>query len=134
MHVRAFTIGESLIVIIFKLFANFVLELACLQLRCRCMYRIFKSLTRFKLVAKKHVYGGFIKVIIKEGVRAKEGLVCLSSKFSLLKQNNLVSLTCIFTCVLFAKLVSKVIYILIIRYYITEKDISSCRHMNRRGS
>ena len=49
------------------------------------MYRIVKSLTRFKLVAKKHVYGGFIKVIIKEGVRAKEGLVCLSSKFSLLK-------------------------------------------------
>ena len=31
------------------------------------MYRIVKSLTRFKLVAKKHVYGGFIKVIIKEG-------------------------------------------------------------------
>ena len=52
------------------------------------MYRIVKSLTRFKLVAKKHVYGGFIKVIIKEGVRAKEGLVCLSSKFSLLKPNN----------------------------------------------
>ena len=66
------TIGESLIVIIFKLFANFVFELACLQLRCRCMYRIVKSLTRFKLVAKKYVYGGFIKIIIKEGVRAKE--------------------------------------------------------------
>ena len=47
------TISESLIVIIFKLFANFVFELACLQLRCRCMYRIVKSLTRFKLVAKK---------------------------------------------------------------------------------
>ena len=30
------------------------------------MYRIVKSLTRFKLVAKKHVYGGFIEVIIKE--------------------------------------------------------------------
>ena len=54
------------------------------------MYRIVKSLTRFKLVAKKHVYDGFIKVIIKEGVRAKEGLVCLSSK---LKPNNLVSIT-----------------------------------------
>ena len=40
------------------------------------MYKIVKNLTRFKLVAKKnkHVYGGFIKVIIKEGVRAKEGL------------------------------------------------------------
>ena len=48
-------------------------------------------------------------VIIKEGVRAKEGLVCLSLKFSLLKQNNLVSMTRIFTCVLFAKLVSKLI-------------------------
>ena len=67
--------------------------MACLQLRCRCMYRIFKSLTRLKLIVKKHVYGGFIKVIIKEGVRAKEGLVCLSSKFSLLKPNNLVSMT-----------------------------------------
>ena len=44
------------------------------------MYRIVKRLTRFKLVAKKHAYGGLIKVIIKEGVRAKEGLVCLSSK------------------------------------------------------
>ena len=52
------------------------------------MYRIVKSLTRFKLVAKKHVYGGFIKVIIKEGVRAKEGLVCLASRFRLLKPNN----------------------------------------------
>ena len=40
----------------------------------------------------------------------------------------------IFTCVLFAKLVSKVMHILNIRYYITEKDLSSCRHMNRRGS
>ena len=38
---------------------------------------------------KKHVYGGFIKVIIKEGLRAKEGLACLSSKFSLLKPNHL---------------------------------------------
>ena len=66
------TIGESLIVIIFKLFANFVFELACLQLCCRCMYRIVKSLTRFNLVAKKYIYGGFIKIIIKEGVRAKE--------------------------------------------------------------
>ena len=121
-------------VIIFKLFANFVFELACLQLRCRCMYRIVKRLTRFKLVAKKHVYGGFIKVIIKKGLRDKEGLVCLSSKFSLLKPNNLVSMTLIFTCVLFAKLVSKAMYILNIRYYITEKDISSCRHMNRHGS
>ena len=83
---------------------------------------------------KKHAYGGFIKVIIKEGVRAKEGLVCLSSKFSLLKPNNLVSMTRIFTCVLFAKLVSKVMCILNIQYYITEKDLSSCRHMNRRGS
>ena len=99
------------------------------------MYRIVKSLTRFKLIAKKkHVYGGFIKVIIKEGVRTKEGLVCLSSKFSLLKPNNLVSITRIFTCVLFVKLVSKVMYILNIQYYITEKDLSSCRHMNRRGS
>ena len=98
------------------------------------MYRIVKSLTRFKLVAKKHIYGGFIKVIFKEGVRAKEGLVCLSSKFSLLKPNNLVSMTLISTCVLFAKLVSKVMYILNKRYYITEKDQSSCRHMNRRGS
>ena len=80
------------------------------------MYRIVKNLTRFKLIAKKHVYGGFIKVIIKEGVRAKEGLVCLSLKFSLLKPNNLVSMTGIFTCVLFAKLVSKVMYILNIRY------------------
>ena len=69
------------------------------------MYRIAKRLTRFKLVVKKHVYGGFKKVIIKEGLRAKEGLVCLSSKFSLLKPNNLVSMTRIFTCVLFAKLV-----------------------------
>ena len=100
------------------------------------MYRIVKSLTRFKLVAKKqqHFYGGFIKVIIKEGVRAKEGLVCLSSKFSLLKPNNLVSMTRIFTCVLFAKLVSKVMYILNIRYYITEKDLNSCLHMNQRSS
>ena len=98
------------------------------------MYRIVKSLARFKLVAKKHVYGGFIKVINKEGVRAKEGLVCLSSRFSLLKPNNLVSMTHIFTCVLFANLVSKVMYILNILYYITEKDLSSCRHMNRRGS
>ena len=98
------------------------------------MYRIVKSLTRFKLVVKKHVYGGFIKIIIKEGVRAKEGLVCLSSKFSLLKPNNLVSMTRTFACVLFAKLVSKVMYILKIQYYITEKDLSSCRHMNRRGS
>ena len=64
---------------------------------------------------EKHVYSGFIKVIIKEGVRAKEGLVCLSSKFSLLKPNNLVSMTSIFTYVLFAKLVSKVMYILNIR-------------------
>ena len=76
------------------------------------MYRIVKRVTRFKLVAKKHVYGGFIEVIIKEGVRAKEGLVCLSSKFSLLKTNNLVSMTRIFACVLFVKLVSKVMYIL----------------------
>ena len=95
---------------------------------------MYKSLTRFKLVAKKHVYGGFIKVIIKEGVRAKEGLVCLSSKFSLLKLNNLVSMTRISTCVLLAKLVSKVMYILNIWYYITEKDLSLCRNMNRRGS
>ena len=95
------------------------------------MYGIVKSLTRFKLVAKKTC---FIKVIIKDGVRAKEGLVCLSSKFSLLKPNNLVSITRIFTCVVFAKLVSKVMYILNIHYYITEKDLSSCRHMNRRGS
>ena len=43
--------GESLIVINFKLFANFVFEVACLQLRCHCMYRIVKSLTRFKFVA-----------------------------------------------------------------------------------
>ena len=98
------------------------------------MYRIVKSLTRFKLIAKKHVYGGFIKVIIKEGVRAKEGLVCLSVKFSVLKPNNLVNMTCIFTCVLFAMLVSKVMFILNKQYYITEKDLSSCRHMNRRGS
>ena len=75
------------------------------------MYRIVKSLTRFKLVAKKHVYGSFIKVIIKEDVRAKEGLVCLSSKCSLLKPNILARMTRIFTCVLFAKLVSKVMYI-----------------------
>ena len=108
--------------------------MACLQLRCRCMCRIVKRLTRLKLVAKKHVYGGFIKVIIKKGYRDKEGLVCLSSKFSLLEPNNLVSMTRIFTCVLFAKLVSKVMYVLNIRYYITEKDLSSCRHMNRRGS
>ena len=40
--------------------------------------------------------------------------------------------THIHLCV-FAKLVSKVMYILNIRYYITEKDRSSCRHMNRRG-
>ena len=98
------------------------------------MYRIVKRLTRFKLVAKKHAYGGFIKVIIKKGVTAKEVLVCLSSKFSLLKPNNLVSMTRIFTCVLFAKLVRKVMYILNIRYYITEKDLSLCRHMNRCGS
>ena len=99
------------------------------------MYRIVKRLTRLKLVAKKkHVYGGFIKVIIKKGLRDKEGLVCLSSKFSLLKPKNLVSMTCIFTCVLFAKLVSKVMYILNIRHFITEKDLSWCRHMNRRGS
>ena len=98
------------------------------------MYRIVKSLTRFKLVVKKHVYGGFIKIIIKEGVRAKEGLVCLSSKFSLLKPNNLVSMTRIFTCMLFAKLVSKVMYILNIQYHITEKDLSWCCHMIRRGS
>ena len=99
------------------------------------MYRIVKRITRFKLVAKKTTcYGGFIKIIIKEGVRAKEGLVCLSSKFSLLKPNNQVSMICIFTCMLFAKLVSKAMYILNIRYYITEKDLSSCRHMNRRGS
>ena len=94
------------------------------------MYRIVKKLTRFKLVAKKYVYGGFIKVIMKKGLRDKEGLVCPSSKFSLLKPNNLVSVTRIFTCMLFAKLVSKVMYILNIRYYITEKDLSSCRHVN----
>ena len=52
------------------------------------MYIIVKRLTSFKLVAKKHVYGGFIKVIIKKGLTNKEGLVCLSSKFSLLKPNN----------------------------------------------
>ena len=39
------------------------------------MYRIVKRLTRFKLAAKKNVYGGFIKVIIKKGLREKEGLV-----------------------------------------------------------
>ena len=89
------------------------------------MYRIVKRLTRFNLVAKKHVYGGFIKVISKEGLRAKEGLACLSLIFSLLKPNNLVSMTRIFTCVLLAKLVSKVMYILNIRYFITEKDLSS---------
>ena len=88
------------------------------------MYRIVKRLTRFKLIAKKHAYGGFIKVIIKEGIRAKEGLVCLSSKFSLLKPNNLVSMARIFTCTLFAKLVCKVMHILNIRYYITEKGLS----------
>ena len=98
------------------------------------MYRIVKRLTRIKLVAKKHVYGSFIKVIIKEGLRAKEGLVCLSLKFSLLKPNNLVSMTRIITCVLFVKLVSKVMYILNFGYYITEKDLSSCHHMNRPGS
>ena len=98
------------------------------------MYRIVKRLTRFKLIANKHVYCGFIKVIIKKGLRDKEGLVRLSSKFSLFKPNNLVSMTRIFTCMLFAKLVSKVMYILNIRYYITEKDLSSWRHMNRRGS
>ena len=83
---------------------------------------------------RKHVYGSFIKVIIKEGVRAKEVLECISSKFSFLKPNKLVSMPRIFTCVLFANLESKVKYILNIRYYITEKDLSSCRHMNRRGS
>ena len=99
------------------------------------MYRIVKRLTRFKLVAKKTCLWRFHKGhIIKEGVRAKEGLVCLSSKFSLLKPNNLVSMTRIFTCVLFSKLVSKVMYILNIRYYITEKDLSLCCHMNRPGS
>ena len=45
-----------------------------------------------------------------------------------------ISMTSIFTCVLLGKLVSKVMYILNIRYYITEKDLSSCRHINRRGS
>ena len=85
------------------------------------MYRIVKRLTRFKLVAKKHVYGGFIKVIIKKGLRDKEGLVCLSSKFSLLKPNNLVSMTRTFTCLLFAKLVGKVMYILNIRYLSVRK-------------
>ena len=98
------------------------------------MYIIVKRLTRFKLVAKKHVYGGFIKVIIKKGLMVKEGLVCLYSKFSLLKPNNLVSTKRIFTCMLFVKLVSKVMYILNVRYYITEKDLSLCRHMNRHGS
>ena len=99
------------------------------------MYRIVKRLTRFKLVVKKHVYDGFIKVLIKEGVSAKEGLVFLSSNCSLLKPNNLVIMTRIFTCVLFAKLVRKVMYILNIQYYITEKDLSLCLHiMNRRGS
>ena len=98
------------------------------------MDRIVKRLTRFKLIAKKHVYGGFTKAITKESLRAKEGLACLSSKFSLLKPNNLVSMTHIFTCVLLAKLVSKVMYILNIQYYITEKDLSSSSHMNRRGS
>ena len=49
------------------------------------MYRIVKKLTRFKLVVKKHVYGGFIKVIIKEGVRAKEGLVCPTFEIRLVK-------------------------------------------------
>ena len=37
------------------------------------------------------------------------------------------------TCMLFAKLVSKVMYILNIRYDITEKDLSSCHHMNPHG-
>ena len=90
------------------------------------MYRIVKRLTRFKLVAKKTCSWRFHKGHIKKGLGDKEGLVCLSSKFSLLKPNNLVSMTRIFTCVLFAKLVSKVMYILNIRYYITEKDLSSC--------
>ena len=55
------------------------------------MYGIIKKLTVFKLVTKKHVYGSFIKVINKQSLRAKEDVVCLFSKLSLLKPNNLVS-------------------------------------------
>ena len=62
-----------------------------MQLRCRCMYGIGKMLTRFRPVANKTVYGGFIKLINKHSFRAKEALVHQCLKFSLMKPNNLVS-------------------------------------------
>ena len=52
------------------------------------MYGIFKKLTRFELVAKKHVYGGFIKVIDKHSLKAKEAVVCLLSKLVETKQSS----------------------------------------------
>ena len=55
------------------------------------MYGIIKKLTMLKLVVKKHVYDSFIKVINKQSLRAKEDCVCLFSKLSLLKPNNLIS-------------------------------------------
>ena len=63
------TICESLIVIIFKLFANFVFELATLSLYVQNCQESYKVQARCE---KKYVYGSFIKIIIKEGVRAKE--------------------------------------------------------------
>ena len=58
-----------------------------------CMYALY-WLEAYKVQAcckKKTVYDRFIKVINKQSFRAKEALVCLCSKFSLLKPNNLVS-------------------------------------------
>ena len=52
------------------------------------MYGIVKRLTRFEIVAKKHVYGGFIKVINKQSLRAKEAVVCLRSKLVETKQSS----------------------------------------------
>ena len=59
-----------------------------MQLRCRCIYGKYNKLTRFKLVSKKHVYGGFIKVINKQSLRAKKAEVCLCSKLVETKQSS----------------------------------------------
>ena len=54
------------------------------------MYGIVKSLHDSSLLQYKHVYGGFIKFINKQSLRAKEAVIGPCSKLSPLKPNNLV--------------------------------------------
>ena len=60
----------------------------CSSVVAVCM-ELSRGLQGLSLLLKKHVYGGFIKVINKQSLKAKEAVVCLRSK--LVETDNLVS-------------------------------------------